>query len=235
MPIGNNLILDGYGFRKINTLNSKNVSSVNLEFTDVFSGSSSYGGVKSNKEGSIILGTFYLYTDSQRIEIQFGDSTATGNFGGNAQNTGLNYKTSTSSTNSGNYSDSNYLGFSPMWWSNGNDTSMAGSTHTNNDDSVARTNLIMFINGGYTGDTEGFVTSPAVFSGGYGMTNFVSNGGYTHYSTFSFTLRDDYPSTTTGMDSYDQITNKIKFFSSSGNIDAHIDVYAFTASGGAWE
>ena len=234
MPIGNNLILDGRGFRKINTLNSKNVSSVNLEFTDVFSGTSSYGGVKSNKEGSIILGTFYLYTDSQKVKIQFGDSTATGNFGNNAQNTGVSYKHSTSGTNSGEYSDSNNSGFATMWWNNGNDTSMAGTSHTNNNDSVARTNLIMFINGGYTGDTDGFTTSPAVFSGGYGMTNFVSNGGYTHFSTFSFTLRDDYP-VTSGQDSYDQISNKVKFFSSSGNLDAHVDVYAFTASGGAWE
>jgi len=233
MPIGNNLILDGYGFRKINTLNQKNVASVNLEFTDVFSGSSSPGNVKSNKEGSIILGTFYLYTDSQRVQIQFGDSTSSGNFGNNAQNTGVQYKNSTSGTLSGDYSSGTSSGWYPMWWNNGNDTNMAGTSHVNNDDSIARTNLIIFVNGGYTGDTSGTTTSPAVFSGGYGMTNFVSSGSYTHFSTFSFMLRDDYPSS--GQDSYDQISNKIKFFASSGNIDAHVDVYAFTASGGAWE
>ena len=225
MPIGNDFKFTPYGINQIETANGKNVANVTIPFCNRKGADPDV--LKTDNEGVIITGTFYLYTDSQRIYVKFLDN----NGNSAVQNTYVRYKNATTGTNNGNYS--NASNFPTAWWSHGNDTGMAGSSHTNDDDSVARVNLIMFVNGGYTGDTLGTTTSPAVWSGGYGMTNFVSSGGNTHMSHFGFTLQDDYASS--GQDTYDQVSNQVQFYAGSGNIDYDVSVFAFQATGGNWE
>ena len=221
MGISSNFSISESGVKKLIDMNGRNVTSVTTDLCDFYGAGNNQ---KTRKHWTILLGTFYLYTDVRRLKLTFQNDNSTSDMN-------VGFTTLNNSTTSGNV----YLNYpsieSPGWWSGGNDDPgpfVSNTSHINREHTTSRWNIMLFFNAAAQVETA---TRPPLFPGGFLWCNWQDSGGYTNLSTTTFRVAENANEV---LDTFDRGTTKVVFRSASnGNLDYNISVYSW-ATGGLW-